>query len=266
MKNYFKIIAILLFAFIFSKCTSDAVIPDAKELGLEQQDSNSFIGKIRIQNSEIRYSVKAKSELVFTVIIEINKKSIQADINYQNESLFIDGHNIILTEKEKQSILTLGGTISNYLLETKKGEILMTEYTLLSLMEYWAKSPPDYTYTKRVIEAEVNTTNLKSRNEGITCIRKNTYVNAEYDDSRGNHSDRIRVGSKARDNYGCMGRCGGDCGRWWIPSAWTKDCLDHDQCSNVNFSSGGGGDRNCGDEFNEAADDYVFGVLRGCRG
>ncbi|MEM6831923.1 MAG: hypothetical protein AAF551_15540, partial [Bacteroidota bacterium] len=102
--------------------------------------------------------------------------------------------------------------------------------------------------------------------EGITCIRRNTFVNAEYDDARGVHSDRVRVGSKARQGYDCMGRCGANCGRWWIPSAWTKDCMDHDQCSNVNNSSGGVADGNCGDEFTQAADDYVFGVIRGCRG
>jgi len=104
-----------------------------------------------------------------------------------------------------------------------------------------------------------------SKNEGITCITKGSTVNAQYDDRRGDHSKWIVVGSKAGPSYGCMGRCGGDCG-WGAPSAWTKDCMDHDQCSWENNSSGGGSDPNCGDEYNEAVDDWTFGVVRGCRG
>lgn len=104
-----------------------------------------------------------------------------------------------------------------------------------------------------------------SKNEGITCVSKGSSVQAQFDDSRGNHSKYVTIGSKAGANYGCMGRCGGDCGGW-APSAWTKDCTDHDQCSFENGSTGGSGDSNCGDEFNEAADDWTFGVLRGCRG
>ena len=104
-----------------------------------------------------------------------------------------------------------------------------------------------------------------SKNEGITCVSKGSSVRAQFDDSRGDHSKFVKVGSKAGSNYGCMGRCGGDCG-WGAPSAWTKDCMDHDQCSFENGSSGGSSDSNCGDEFNEAADDWTFGVIRGCRG
>lgn len=63
-----------------------------------------------------------------------------------------------------------------------------------------------------------------------------------------------------------MGRCGPGCGRSWIPSGWAKDCMDHDQCSHKNYSSGGGSDPNCGDEYNEAIDDWTFSVIRGCNG
>jgi len=104
-----------------------------------------------------------------------------------------------------------------------------------------------------------------SKNEGITCVSKGSTVKAQFDDSRGDHTRWVKVGSKAGPSYGCMGRCGGDCG-WGAPSAWTKDCMDHDQCSWENGSSGGSSDSNCGDEFNEAADDWTFGVVRGCSG
>lgn len=249
-----------------TQCTDENVSTKASEIGLELQNEDSFTGKLSVNDHMISYASNAVSELNFKLSLEINKKRIDIAINYENESMDIDGHNSILSENQKQALLKAGLRISEYILETKNGDISMTEYSLLTMTEYLGKSPNNYMYEKRKITSSNNTTNLKSRNEGVTCIRKNTFVNAEYDDSRGNHSDKVRVGSKPRNNYGCMGRCGGDCGRWWIPSAWTKDCMDHDQCSNVNNASGGSGDRNCGNEFNQAADDYAFGVMRGCRG
>ncbi|SEK22247.1 hypothetical protein SAMN04487910_0004 [Aquimarina amphilecti] len=266
MKNYVSFIAILLCALLFVQCTQENISPQAEEIGLEIENENQFSGKLYTNNSNITYSIEAISELKFIIDLTIDKKTIEASVDYEKEGITINGHNNNFTELQKEALLNTGKVISEYLLATKKGEISMTEYTLLSLIEYWGKSPVNYVYSKREITSAPNPNALKSRNEGITCIRKNTYVNAEYDDSRGNHKDRVKVGSKPRNNYGCMGRCGGDCGRWWIPSAWTKDCMDHDQCSNVNNASGGSSDGNCGDEFNEAADDYVFGVIRGCRG
>ncbi|WP_299315700.1 hypothetical protein [uncultured Aquimarina sp.] len=266
MKNYFKILAISLCSILCLQCTNENISTKASEIGLELQDENNFTGKLTVNNHNVSYSVSSSSELNFMMSLEIDKNLIDVSVNYENESININGYNNVLSENQKEALLKTGQLISEYILNTKDGEISMTEYTLLSMTEYLGKSPNNYMYSKRKITSLSNTTNLKNRNEGITCIRKNTYVNAEYDDSRGNHKDRIKVGSKPRNNYGCMGRCGGDCGRWWIPSAWTKDCMDHDQCSNVNNASGGSGDRNCGDEFNEAADDYVFGVIRGCRG
>lgn len=105
------------------------------------------------------------------------------------------------------------------------------------------------------------------KNEGITCISKGSTVTATYD--KGTNGTIINKNIKVGNSYkggNCMGRCGGSCG-WGAPSAWTKDCLDHDICIvDQNGQNGLANDKNCGDEFKHAADDYTFGVLRGCRG
>ncbi len=105
------------------------------------------------------------------------------------------------------------------------------------------------------------------RNEGITCIYKGTNVTATYDlGNNGTVRNRtVKVNSNGGGSYGCMGRCGGGCG-WGAPSSYTKDCMDHDKCSLDTGASGGSSDSNCGDEFDHAADDWTWGVWRGCRG
>lgn len=110
-------------------------------------------------------------------------------------------------------------------------------------------------------------THALEKDEGITCISKGTTVTAEYD--KGTSGTLIKTNIKVGTSYkggSCMGRCGGACG-WGAPSAWTKDCLDHDICIvDQNGQNDLATDPNCGDEFRHAADDYTFGVLRGCSG
>jgi hypothetical protein len=42
------------------------------------------------------------------------------------------------------------------------------------------------------------------------------------------------------------------------PGLYTQDCYDHDVCSGTFGTSVWSGDRNCGDEFWEAASDTAF--------
>jgi hypothetical protein len=105
------------------------------------------------------------------------------------------------------------------------------------------------------------------KGEGITCINKGSNVTAVYDKGSSGTvvSTNIKVGNSYKGGK-CMGRCGGACGGW-APSAWAKDCLDHDICIvDQDGKNDLANDKNCGDEFRHAADDYAFGVLRGCRG
>jgi hypothetical protein len=111
-------------------------------------------------------------------------------------------------------------------------------------------------------------TNPRVINEGKTCIKKGTYVYAVYASTNNSDSgvktvEPVLVGSNwgkitARDgkvsNYDCMGKCGAACG---IGGGYTKDCLDHDTCSFRFKAAGGKSDPNCGDEYNQAADDIL---------
>lgn len=126
------------------------------------------------------------------------------------------------------------------------------------------------TYFSLILSAlllSLSSLTMAGTNEGITCVSKGSTVTAEYD--KGSNGQDVRRNIVVGNSYKggqCMGRCGGACG-WGAPSSWTKDCLDHDICivdqdgkNDLSF------DTNCGDEFNQAADDYTFGVWRGCRG
>lgn len=70
-------------------------------------------------------------------------------------------------------------------------------------------------------------------------------------------TDNHRCGYRGDLLTPCAGRCGPGCAS---SPMYFQDCLDHDFCSDV--ENGGGGatdpfDRNCGDEFGEAVDDFA---------
>ncbi|MEL7001278.1 MAG: hypothetical protein AAFN93_00950 [Bacteroidota bacterium] len=268
MNKKFSIKALLaaLTVMVFSQCSNDNYLEDpiADAIGLEVYSNSQVSGSATYNGKNISYVSKTTDGNNYKVQIGIGDHLLEATINYGTEQMLLDGHSAVLSVDEKNILSTAGRDIYEYVNKTE-GDVNYAEYSLVRLMEYWSKAPSNFVYSARAIGNASASIQGRLGNEGVTCIRKNTYVYAEYDDSRGTHKDRVRVGSKPRSGYGCMGRCGGDCG-WGAPSAWTKDCMDHDQCSNINFSSGGSGDSNCGDEFNEAADDWLFGVIRGCRG
>ena len=262
----------ILFVFLASaiSCTDNQLEKGLDQLaGVEIHDTHTLQGKTEIDGVTISYRTQLNDNNAYQVKVAINGQVLAAEVSYDQESIQFDGHGVSFTESQKLALLSAANQLYLFV-DQQPEEVTYAEYSLIRLMEYWSRSPYGYVYGAHTIESNLAPTGVNHQrlgNEGITCIRKNTYVTAEYD--RGNsgtrYNERVKVGSKARSGYDCMGRCGADCG-WGAPSAWTKDCMDHDQCSNRFNASGGSGDSNCGDEFNEAADDWLFGVIRGCRG
>jgi hypothetical protein len=190
--------------------------------------------------------------------VNIGDKTI--DISYSDDGYkTFDSHGATLSDEDKAALKKAAEAFAqaNQLSEASPADDQIT-YKILDYLSY---APANYTF-----ESERYNRGLSLTNDGITCIKKNTTVKAEWSTQAASYvSENILVGTNWPNGYGCMGRCGSDCGGW-LPSSWTKDCMDHDACSYRNSASGGAADPNCGDEFNEAADDWTFGVIRGCKG
>ncbi|WP_433131349.1 hypothetical protein ACQPWW_10095 [Micromonospora sp. CA-240977] len=56
-------------------------------------------------------------------------------------------------------------------------------------------------------------------------------------------------------SYDCMGKCGGGC---FIITGYTYDCADHDRCGREHGGSTNPWDAECGDEYFEADDDFLY--------
>lgn len=74
-------------------------------------------------------------------------------------------------------------------------------------------------------------------------------------DSHCFQSERIWSGPDSDD---CLGRCGPGCGLWG-GGVYSYDCGEHDRCGRVHGGSVNPWDSECGDEYWEADDDFLWG-------
>lgn len=223
--------------------------------------ADGYFSKQSLGDSGVLLSRDAKVQpgQDFNMSVTVGDATFDISLSKEGGISKFDGHGSTLSEQDKSALASAAETFAkeNKLSEASPYEDQVT----YKAMDYLAHAPADY-----VFDASKYQHQLSLKNEGVSCIKKNSTVKAEWNTlASGYVSENVVVGVKWGSGYGCMGRCGSDCGGW-LPSSWTKDCMDHDACSYRNSSSGGASDSNCGDEFNEAADDWLLGVGAGCWG
>jgi len=228
-------------------------VPKANQQTQGNQSKAQVLG-----DTGVTISRDSSSSQEHELSVMVGDKSI--DISYHDNGFSnFDGYGATLNEADKDALKNAAEVFaqSSNLNETSP----MDDQITYKILDYLSYAPSNYAFESNRYDKQ-----LALKNEGISCIKKNTIVKAEWNTAAVSYvSENILVGTNWPSGYGCMGRCGSDCGGW-LPSSWTKDCMDHDACSYRNSASGGASDPNCGDEFNEAADDWTFGVITGCRG
>ncbi len=259
MKHLFNLIVVIAVVVNISGCE-----PAEVGLVLDKRADDGASGIYLTHDTSVSFNSTTDRAGTESLEVGIEETKLVAEINVINGTLLLDGHHNVLSSQQKELLQSL----SNELEETFSDDAPAShEISLVQLLSYWAQAPQGYVYGRRQVEIGTADGSTNRGDDGIRCIRKGTWVTARYDDRSGHHQDSVKVNSTARPGYECMGRCGPGCGSWWaVAKAWTQDCMDHDQCSNVNYSSGGSSDSNCGDEYDEAADDWLWGVWNGCDG
>jgi hypothetical protein len=67
----------------------------------------------------------------------------------------------------------------------------------------------------------------------------------------------VRTGKSS--SVDCLGRCGAGCGVRGGRGTYSYDCGDHDECGRIHGGSTNPRDADCGDEYWEADDDFLWG-------
>lgn len=99
-----------------------------------------------------------------------------------------------------------------------------------------------------------------SNEDGIlymSCSRANRAI---FHDAAG-HCLLYESVSSGPGSAGCLGECGPDCNGI---DTYTYDCGDHDRCGRVHGGSLNPWDSECGDEYFEADDDFLWAPVNRC--
>lgn len=252
---------------------NDAEVTLYSTLGVETNEIDHIAGKTVMNNHKVVYDVQDEKGEYF-ITFTIDGSTLELWVDFATETLVQKANNVVLTANQKATLLSFSDRFSEALVTSNGNtpsqyEIGRMEFAFVKAVEYWSQAPQGYVYDNKHFTANVD---IKSLGDDMMCLSVGTYYSLVYDQGDGGraYSATRRAGYDGtrsdRPNYDCMGRCGVDCGRSWIPSAWALDCFEHDECGLRFGSSGGSSDADCGDEFDEAFDDWLFGVARGCNG
>ena len=275
MLTRFSLAICLLGGLAFTSCHEDSTLlttldeqADATSPLLSVHEPERLAGSHATGDLTVDYTVQLKED-VYHLDLHVADKHLTAAANYNDFSLSFDGHGQFLTAAEALALNATAVQLGERFFADNTDEhgdfqVTLAENTLFRVMDFFSYVPPNYAIGQYQV---TDAGQQKSRNnDGVSCVRRGNYYTISWDDRRGNRTARDQAGRNRGGNYNCMARCGAGCGRWWIPSSWTLDCFEHDECSRQNNSSGGAADSNCGDEWVHAADDWTFGVVRGCGG
>jgi hypothetical protein len=233
-----------------------------------ERGASTLSGAFAKDGTRVEFRSEALSPEAARLFVALNGKRFDFEVDFAQGVLSSDGHGAMLVAAEREVLAGFARTLGSYLVQ---GPSAPHEQLVAVQAEYWSEAPEGYVHPSKSMRLGERSS-LGNADDGITCITKNTSRTAYYDNSSGQvYSQSVVVNANWGTNvcgagdYSCMGRCGAACG-WGAPSAYTLDCLDHDVCSHNLCASGGGSDVNCGDEYNQAQDDWTWGVSRGCSG
>jgi hypothetical protein len=265
-------------------------------------------GAMSFQTKSIRAGKTALSRVVPDRIqarIEVNGAVIDHEIDYAANTVTIRTDGKVVIDQADRNVLRsfqeqYGREMQSSLAPSKTGSAKAQEL-LWRLSEMYSEVPLGIKFDKvwivdinpkhmqKIDSSQLNTSFVKQSNlftvdqttAAAKCNEQNGggFINL-HDSADVCRSDIVFSRSSAHDfcpdhgyfsssaQYGCgsnscAGRCGGGCGLDGR-GAWYKDCLDHDVCNRTHNSQLGG----CADEWKEAADDYLNGLIeckiRGC--
>lgn len=210
--------------------------------------------------------------------LDTNGIVLDIGVNPETSTYTQTGSNQRITAADTKSLRRAAADVGGYLKaggnNLKNGKAL-----LYSNLVYASEAPPNHKFpninTKIRNKSSVSSqssSGASTTEESSFSAQASTDYYGPYNTSNGDGVTFIEGGDPDQiagyDTYtepyfeeplgtpGDQGRCG-EAGSRFQGLLYCRDCLDHDWCSTKTGASGGTLDKNCGDEFDEAADDFA---------
>lgn len=260
-------------------------------LRVTTSDQMREVGRFDFSSTTIDYTSAAGRKNVASATVSVGRKKFSITMDRANGTAQWSGNGATLVPEETRALAALGRSFdSRWAVPARANEaqLPMQQNLVLRFAMLLAEAPagiPLETYdaprTKEwtgdhsspgdalVVDScteQVNTA-VKNGGDGIAAARacqRSDEENIRYTrcnkrawtqhDSNGHCflGESLFVGPRAA---GCMGKCGGGC---FVVTGFTYDCSDHDRCGRVHGGSTNPWDSECGDEYFEADDDFLW--------
>lgn len=256
----------------------------AGELVLSQRDTAKIEGQYGVAGSLVTYSAHRTGTDQATLHVEVNGKSLDMTVDFAARTGSWDGHGNILGTEGKMALVAMERALAGRL-APKRSPLGPHEALLYRAVMYWSEAPAGLVLTSDKISSvhqqhgvkdpraagppsgseepcidpvtgDVSILCQQSNEDGIWYIGCSGSWLACYDSASRCFSCAYQTVGKARD---CWGRCGGGC---CVPDGlgiYTYDCHDHDTCCRLHGGCANPWDSECGDEYWEADDDFLYG-------
>jgi hypothetical protein len=264
--------ALVIFAIGASSAAFGATHTDAgTALIISNRTTELIEGSFGNKGSLISFSGWLEGGQRARVSLKVNDVVLEATYDAGTGTLYLGGHDAALTVEDKEALVAFSHVLEQSL-GTASG---LHERLLYARVLHWAEAPVGLPLTARTLrvppvrqgEKGSTTKDLlescqRSDQDGFLLFPSCSTGNRLLSHDATTHcflAEAVRSGPGSDD---CLGRCGPGCGCGW--NRYTYDCGDHDRCCRVHGSCLNPRDASCGDEWWEAADDFVPVTTRLC--
>lgn len=249
-------IAVVAFALVAASCTNATIgdpPPTGNPLVLTQHDATTIKGTFAHGGSVIAFDSELVGADHATLRLEIDGTVLTADADVVNARFTEDGQLGALYREDLDALVALrDALVANdaTIVTSTHGKLLVKE------ADHLAEAPVGHTFDR--VEVAMPAVAIVDRSascgdDGVSCLPGEdgyawSYHTASYHPC---YAFWEQYGNSAPD---CEGRCGAGCS-WWDHD-YTQDCFDHDWCLNFHGGSSFSDNPDCGDEYNNAYDDW----------
>lgn len=240
-------------SFALVACTNAA--SPAPELAITTDDV-AISGTFTDSGSFVKFHSESRDQQAAALRLDVNGVAFDVDLDFTRGTFSEDGYHSAFYEAELAVLLRLRDTLNATrpeLRTTLQGTLLIREIDRL------AETPMGLTLDRHVVDLNAEKSSARSvdadgcGDDGTTCLPGTSGSTFAVYDAGSDGTCQWKATSYGGSS--CAGRCGAGCNLFDNDYMW--DCLDHDRCVDAFGGSVLSGNVNCGDEFWDAADDYV---------
>ncbi len=259
----------LSFLALSAACVAQDAAPDpgtGSGLQIETLDGTTIRGTFVHAGSVVEFASESTDQQRATLHLDVNGAQLDVILDLATQTFIDDGHATAIFEDDIAVLLALrdalatehpeiAGTLQGTLLARHTDRVAEAPAGIVLARQEISMRPvsPPRVRDPKLLGADAD----GCGGDGATCLPgTNGWDYAVYDP--GDNGTCVWQWAQYGENQSqCSGRCGAGCNHWFDDD-YTWDCFDHDRCVDSYGGSTMSGNANCGDEFWDAADDYVL--------